>query len=448
MPTAIRHAQRAALAAILLAMAPAAGIGTQQVSDSRSVVIKAARLLDVRSQTYRRNQALLIVDGTIAGIGPFAELQRAGPSGAVTVDLGSATVLPGLIDAHAHVLSSMDPLLDARTNIIDAITKTGLGARVRLGEVNARELLDAGFTTVRNLGHAGIDGDLQLREAIAAGRIAGPRILAAGRKITPRGGQALGSQADDAIVRQEYLPVAGVDEAAQAVRDLAASHVDVIKVVADDDTRRLTREELAAIVVAAHAAHLRVAVHATTAEGIQASIDSGVDSIEHGNEIRPAMLAQMRARGTALVPMTYTAEAFRDLYVKGHGLSDAQAKAAEGQFDVFARGNASVIARAVAAGVTVAAGPDMWMRYPGKTRGQATKTMLSALVRSGMAPGAAVRSATITAAEVLGWGDRVGALEIGRFADIIAVDGDPLADIAALDAVTFVMKGGIVVRRP
>ena len=160
------------------------------------------------------------------------------------------------------------------------------------------------------------------------------------------------------------------------------------------------------------------------------------------------MLAQMRARGTALVPMTYTAEVMRDLYVKGHGLSAVQAQTAEDQLAAFVRGNASVTGRAVAAGVTVAAGSDAWLRYPGKTRGQATKTMLQALVRSGMSPGAAIRAATVAAADVLGWGDRVGSLEVGRFADIIAVNGDPLADVAALDGVTFVMKGGVVVRRP
>jgi imidazolonepropionase-like amidohydrolase len=249
-------------------------------------------------------------------------------------------------------------------------------------------------------------------------------------------------------VRQEYLPVAGADEARRAVRELVAARVDVVKAVADDDTRRLTRDELSAIVAAAHAAHLRVAVHATTASGIQASIDSGVDSIEHGNAISPAMLALMRARGTALVPMTYTTEIMRDLYVTGRGLSAVQTQEAEDQFAAFVRGNASVTRRAVAAGVAVAAGSDAWLRYPGKTRGQATKTMFQALVRSGLSPGATIRAATATAADALGWGDRIGSLEVGRFADIIAVDGDPLRDIAALDTVTFVMKGGVVVRGP
>jgi imidazolonepropionase-like amidohydrolase len=134
--------------------------------------------------------------------------------------------------------------------------------------------------------------------------------------------------------------------------------------------------------------------------------------------------------------------------VRGRGFSEVRAQGAEDQFASFVDGNTAVIGRAIAAGVVVAAGSDMWWRYPGKTRGEATKTMLRALVRGGMTPGAAVRAATMTAAEVIGWSDRVGTLEVGRLADIVAVEGDPLADIAALDAVTFVMKGGVVIRKP
>jgi imidazolonepropionase-like amidohydrolase len=433
--------------AAVIAVPPSAGCAPQTRAPA-GVIVTAARLLDVRELTYRPGQAILVLDDRIDAIGTLAELRRNAPPDVATIDLGTATILPGLIDSHAHLLASMDPLLDPRTNIIDAATKTGFDGRVRNGEANARDLLDTGFTTIRNLGHSGVNGDVLLRDAIGAGRVPGPRILAAGRKITPRGGQSVGSQTDDALVRQEYLPIAGAGEADQAVRDLIAAQVDVIKAVADDDVRRLTEAELAAIVKTAHSARLRVAVHATTAEGIQTAIDAGVDSIEHANEISTAMLAQMRARGIALVPMTYTSEVMRDLFVRGRGFSEVQAQGAEDQFASFVAGNTAVIGQAMAAGVVVAAGSDMWWRYPGKTRGEATKTMLRALVRGGMTPGAAVRAATMTAAEVIGWSDRVGTLEVGRLADIVAVEGDPLANIAALDAVTFVMKGGVVIRRP
>jgi imidazolonepropionase-like amidohydrolase len=224
--------------------------------------------------------------------------------------------------------------------------------------------------------------------------------------------------------------------------------VDVIKIVADDDVRLMKRDEVTAIVRAAHRARLRVAVHATTAAGIQAAIDGGVDSIEHGNEATDAMLTAMRDKGIALVPMTYTIEALRDLYIADRVMSAADKAAAEKGMLAFIDDLLRLVQRATKAGVKIAAGSDMWMRYPGRTRGQATKTMLRALVRDGMSPAAAIRAATVDAAEVLGWSDRVGSLEAGHFADIIAVQGDPLADIAALDAVTFVMKGGAVVTAP
>jgi len=149
---------------------------------------------------------------------------------------------------------------------------------------NAKDLLEAGFTTVRNLGHSGVDGDITLRDQIGRGLVPGPRILAAGRKITPLGGQGVARlSTDDAILRQEFIPISGPVEAERAVGDLVLVGVDVIKIVADDDDRLMTRDEIGAIVRAAHQARLRVAVHATTVAGIQASIDGGVDSIEHGN---------------------------------------------------------------------------------------------------------------------------------------------------------------------
>jgi imidazolonepropionase-like amidohydrolase len=421
-----------------------------RVSTPGSTLVRAARVLDVVAGVYRPNQAILIGNGRIVQTGPFSEIQSHAPAGTKVITLPSVTILPGLIDAHAHVLASMDGRLDPSSNIIAAITQVGLAGRVFLGVANARELLAAGFTTVRNLGHSGVDGDIALREAINAGSIPGPRILAAGRKITPPGGQGIKIQSGDAdaIVREEYIPIRGSNEAEQAVRDLLAVGVDVIKIVADDDTRVLNRDEITAIVRAAHGAHLRVAAHATTVAGIQAAIDGGVDTIEHGNEATDAMLAAMRDKGIALVLTAYTLETLRDIYLSDRVMSDAERGVAEKELTAFIDKYAALVQRATKAGVKIAAGSDMWMRYPGKTRGQATKTMLRALVGAGMPPAAVIRATTVNAAEVLGWSDRVGSLERGRFADLIGVLGDPLRDITALDTVAFVMKGGTVVIPP
>lgn len=440
---------RAALTFTLTAIAAVTTLHCQgsRPATTSSILIKAARLLDVATGVYQPNYAVLVSDDRIARVGPAGEVQRWTRANTAIIDLGSSTLMPGLIDAHAHVLASMDGHLDAGANILAAITQVGLAGRVLLGESNAKELLEAGFTTVRNLGHSGMDGDMTLRGEIQAGSVQGPRILAAGRKITPPGGQAvtIRSPNADAILNQEYIPVSGVVEAQRAAASLLAASVDVIKIVADDNARVMNRAEIAAITTAAHRAGIRVAAHATTAAGIQAAIDGSVDSIEHGNQATDAMLTTMRDKGIALVLTPYTIEALRDIYLSDRTMSEAARAGAENGMTAFIEGYARLVQRATKAGVKVAFGSDMWMRYPGKTRGEATKGMLRALVRAGMSPIAAIRATTVTAADVLGWSNRIGSLERDRFADVIAVQGDPLADIAALDTVTFVMKGGRVV---
>ncbi|MGH9199625.1 MAG: amidohydrolase family protein [Vicinamibacterales bacterium] len=412
-------------------------------------LIKAARILDVRSGVYRVNHALLVADDRIVQVGPVAEVEARAPAGVTTIDLGAATVLPGLIDCHAHLLAAMEGRFDAGENIIIAVTELGQAKRALVGAGNAREMLEAGFTTVRNVGHSGLDGDVALSEAIEAGWVQGPRILASARKITPPGGQAVALRLRQAtaILDEEFIPISGASDARRAVGELVAAGADAIKIVVDVGPLILDREEVAAIVGAAHRARIRVAAHATTAAGIQTAIDGGVDSVEHGDEATDAMLTAMRDKGIALVPTAWTAEALRDAFLSDRILTDAQKAEADKEIASFTDGLARLVQRARKLRVKIAAGSDMWMRYPGKTRGEATKVMLDALARAGMPPPDVIRSTTVTAADVLGWSDRVGTLEAGRFADAIAVDGDPLADIGALKRVTFVMKGGTVVRK-
>lgn len=440
----MRH--RFFLAVTVIAAAVAAS--AQAPSMTGGTLVKAARILDVKAAAYRINHALLIADHRIVKTGPVAEIQARAPAGVTTIDLGGATVLPGLIDCHAHLLAAMEGRFDAGANIVIAITRLGQAKRALLGAANAREMLHAGFTTVRNVGHSGIDGDVALRDAIEAGWIEGPRVLAAARKITPPGGQgiALHLRNPSAILDEEFIAISGPGEAQRAVGELVAAGANVIKIVVDVDPLVLERDEVAAVVRAAHRARVRVAAHATTAAGIQTAIDGGVDSIEHGDEATDAMLVAMRDKGIALVPVAWTAEAVRDAYLSDRLLTDAEKAAVDKEIAAFIDGLTRVIQRAAKLGVKIAAGSDMWMRYPGKTRGEATQVMLEALARAGMPPADVIRAATVTAADVLGWSDRVGTLEAGRFADVIAVNGDPLADIAALKRVTFVMKGGTVVR--
>jgi len=422
-------------------------------SPAPATLVIAGRLLDPRTGNVLSPAAVLIEDGKIKQVGPPARINV--PSGAKTIDLGGATLLPGLIDSHTHLFLNIIVPPEAEMNrefnplfapeyllaIVESQSKREL-----LGAQMAREDLESGITTVRNLGHSGVDGDTELRNAINAGRVPGPRMLAAGRKLITRGDylQSLNPVLADAILNQEFLFIDGVDRAREAVRRNEFQNVDVIKVAADEN---LTIPELAAAIEEAHRAHLKVAVHAIDTHSIQIAIDSGADSIEHGNEATDAQLKQMRDKGIFLdlTPTSYgglflkifdptivMSEAFRAARVASGARRDQQYN--------------DLVQRVLKSGVRFAAGSDMCWFYPGKTRGQASVATLINLRDAGMPPLDAIRAITTNAAEMLGWQDRVGSIEPGKFADLVAVTGDPIADITELERVRFVIKDGRVVR--
>src|SRR6266404_6508167 len=268
-------------------------------------VVRASRLLDPRSGNVLAPAAVLIEGGKIKEVGPPVRVQAKAPAGVKTIDLGTVTLLPGLIDSHTHLL--VDPVAPAEVErarhynggfepgLLLAIVESP-SKRVLMGAQAAREDLESGITTVRNLGHSGIDGDTELRDAINAGRIVGPRILASGRKLITRSDyvQNLNPALADAILEQEFLLIDGTDRARQAVRQNEFQNVDVIKVAADEN---LTVPELGAVIDEAHRKHLKVAVHAVDKTSIQTAIDAGADSIEHGNQATDEQLKQMRDKG-------------------------------------------------------------------------------------------------------------------------------------------------------
>jgi imidazolonepropionase-like amidohydrolase len=415
----------------------------------KGTIIRAGRLLDVRAGVYREDQGVLIEGERIKEVGPFKDVQARAPQDAVVIDLRKMTVLPGLIDCHSHLLDAMEGRWRAGEAIILTITQLGPARRALLGAAMARETLEAGITTARNVGHSGINGDAALRDAINAGWVVGPRILVATRKLTPPGGQAVAIQSEgaDSIIAQEFLPFSGPEDARRAVREALAAGADVIKVVADDGKRILNAAELRAIAEEAHRVKIKVAVHATTNVGIKAAIEAGVDSIEHGDEATDEDFRAMRDKGIFLVPTLWTAETFREIYQKVYAPTPGESA----EFERIVKGlvdeGAKKVQRAAKAGVKIAAGSDMWMKYPGRTRGAATIPMFEALRNTGMTTIDVIRTGTINAAELLGWEDRVGSIEAGKFADLIAIEGDPLGDIGELGRVKFVMKGGVVVRK-
>jgi imidazolonepropionase-like amidohydrolase len=445
-------------------------------------LVKAAHLLDPRTGNVLSPAAVLIENGKAKEVGAPSKVQADGPTGVKTIDLGNATLLPGFIDSHTHLL--MDDIVYVaeaerarRYNggyepaqllaIVESPSK-----RVLIGAQMAREDLESGITTVRNLGHSGVDGDTELRDAVNAGRAPGPRILASGRKLTTPGGyvQSLNPALADAILDQEFLFIEGVDSAREAVRKNEFQGVDVIKVSAEEN---LSVPELAAVVEEAHRPHLKVAVHAVDTASIQTAIDAGADSIEHGNEATDQQLKQMRDKGIFLdlTPTSYGdfftrmfettimeslklhAERFQSDQAHRQRYNDliqqfqkSWLKSPDESDVLFDQQYNGLVQRVLKSGVKFAAGTDMDWHYPGKTRGEDSVSRFPTLHEAGISSLDVIRAITTNAAEMLGWQDRVGAIEPGKFADLVAVPGDPIADIHELERVRFVMKGGQVVR--
>ncbi|WP_229633323.1 Xaa-Pro dipeptidase [Duganella qianjiadongensis] len=419
-----------ALSALSLALL---GLGLSSHASAAITAIKAAHMLDVRSGTMM-DSAVILIDGeriTAAGS------KLAIPAGAQVIDLGNKTLLPGLIDMHTHLTG--DPQ-DAGYSVV----AKSVPRMTMTGAKNARLTVQAGFTTVRNLG-AEAYTDIGLRDAINDGEMPGPRIAASGPAMGITGGHC-----DDTMHAPEYKSVSlgvadGVDEALKVTRRNIKYGADVIKICAtggvlsfgdDPRTSQYTLEELKAIISDAHRLGRKVAAHAHGGDGIKLAVLAGVDSIEHGSYIDDEGIKLMKEHKTWLVPTLYLG----DWLIANAEAIKLPAPLLEKAKVVLptARQN---IARAIKAGVPVAFGTDAAV-YPHGLNGRE----FAVLVKLGMTPLQAIRSATVNASELLGWADRVGSIEAGKFADIIAVDGDPLKDVTTLERVQWVMKGGAVVR--
>jgi imidazolonepropionase-like amidohydrolase len=438
----------ALLLLLLVAVPPLRGQSAAPVT-----LVKAARLLDPRTGNVLAPAAVLIEGDKIKQVGSSSQITV--PAAAKIIDLGAATLLPGLIDGHTHlfldILVPPEAEQDRHANglfapgMLLAIVESP-SKRALIGAQLAREDLESGITTVRNLGHSGVDGDTELRDAINAGRVPGPRILASGRKLITQGEyvQNLNPALVDAILQQEFLLINGIDRARQAVRQNGFQNVDVIKVSADEN---LTVPELAAVIEEAHRQHLKVAVHAIDAASIQTAIDAGADSIEHGNDATDKQLKQMRDKGIFfdLTPTFYGGGYLKiaePTIVISPAARAARTRSAERRKQDYDQ----LVQRVLKSGVKFAAGSDWCWFYQGKTRGEASIAALVNLRAAGMSSLETIRAITSNAAEMLGWQDRIGAIEPGKFADLIALAGDPVADITELEHVRFVMKDGEVIR--
>src|SRR3984885_11075958 len=377
------------------------------------ILIKAGRLLDPRTGNVLSPAAVLIEDGKVKKVGSPAQVQRDAPTGVKTIDLGNATLLPGLIDGHTHLLLDVvvPPEEERKRHengkfapeLLLAIVESP-SKRVLLGAQMAREDLESGITTVRNLGHSGIDGDTELRDAINAGRVPGPRILASGRKLETHGEmyvQNLNPALADSIFQQEFLLFDSADKARQEVRQNVFHNVDVIKVTAEET---LSAPELAAAIEEAHRNHLRVAIHAIDKTSIQTAIDAGADSIEHGNEVTDEQLKQMRDKG---IYLDLTPTFYGGGYLKfAEPVIVIPPAARVERLSSAARSKQrydQLVQRVLNSGVKFAAGSDMCWFYAGKTRGESSTATFVNLQLAGMSALDVIRAVPENPAEMFGW---------------------------------------------
>jgi imidazolonepropionase-like amidohydrolase len=400
------------------------------VPSDREQVIRAARVLDVRGGSYIQNAAIWIRGERIQAVGKASDVLKDVPASARIVDLGAVTVLPGLIDCHTHLMARLPS--GANGYALNLLTKSE-AYRALEGAANARATLEAGFTSVRDVESEGSGyADVALRDAVNNGLIAGPRMRVATRGIAAVGQyEPFGISPDLTDFLTGAQLVSGVEEARRAVREQIGHGADLIKVYADWLYPTLTVAEMQVIVEEAHKANLKVAAHATTTDGIRNAVLAGVDSIEHGHHANRADLELMKSKGVYLVPTLSGTDAH--LARKPDDFNSAKAKA------YLAAIKESVgVARQI--GVKIADGSDP---TTADRHGKNAEELLS-MTRRGLTTLEAIRAATNSAADLIGWPDDVGAIEAGKFADLIAVPGDPILDITLLQHVQFVMKGGAV----
>jgi imidazolonepropionase-like amidohydrolase len=418
------------LAVILLGLAGAPAL---PAADSGVVAIRAARLLDVKSGRYFENPAVVVRGDRIENVGTSV------PAGARVIDLGDRTLLPGLADLHTHILLQGDA---TSAEYDDQILKEYPAHRVARAVRALKIALEHGFTVMRDLETEGASyGDVALRDAVNEGVIPGPRLQVVGRALSTTGSYPITHFRPDWNFPTGVQICDGADGCRKAVREHISYGVDWIKIYANTGGLRMTsdgyvdsppnwtKEEIEE----AHAHRIKVAAHATSDTGTRIAVEAGVDSIEHGDSIRPEIARQMAAKGIYLCP-TLTVSAY---------VAEPRARAGAPIWAEMPKILAKSLDNCRKAGVKVVLGTDAG-GFPWTEINQAKE--FEHEVRLGMSPIEAIRSATTVAAELLGWTGKTGVIEKDAMADLVAVKGDPLADVSVLSRIDWVMKGGEVVK--
>jgi imidazolonepropionase-like amidohydrolase len=403
----------------------------QTPSNSGVTAIQAGKMFDAKAGKMLENQVILVHDDQIQQVGSNLPI----PQGAKVIDLSKATVMPGFIDAHVHLTMAAGHSGPAGLTV--SVPRSAL-----IGARNARVTLMAGFTTVRNLGAEGFS-DVALRDAINDGDVIGPRMQVSGPMISITGGHG-----DNSILPFEYHATGdgvadGPDEVRHRVRENIKYGADVIKFAASGGTmskgdnpllEAYSPEEMQILISEAHRQGRKVATHAHSALAIKDAVRAGVDSVEHGIFLDDEGIALMKQHGTYLVPTAFPLFWYMDNMASMH-----LPKYTEDKIKVILPIGKASMSNAFRQGVKVALGTDAGVYPHGLNGGE-----FWAMVKLGLTPTQALQAGTVNAADLMGWTDQVGSIEPGKFADIVAVNGDPTADISILEHVDFVMKGGVV----
>jgi imidazolonepropionase-like amidohydrolase len=402
-----------------------------------TVVIKAARAIDGTGGPVINNGAIMVVDDKISMVGPFAAMSF--PAGTKVIDLGDATLMPGFIDAHTHIIGRVIGDPEGQESFVHDYDSMG----AILAVANAEKTLMAGFTSIRNVGAPNFD-DMAIRKAINDGWIAGPRIMTAGHSFGITGGHCDDNAYKPGLADNDYRTgvADGPDEGRKAVRYQVKYGADVIKICATGGVlsegdavgaTQYTYEEIKAIVDEATKLERKVAAHAHGTEGIKIAVRAGVASIEHGSFLDEEGAKMMAAKGTFLVPTLSAGEAVERLAKSGviKGLRGEKALAA-------AAAMRHGIRIAVANNVQIALGTDAGV-IPHGTNGHEFVLMVE---WGGLTPMQSIMAGTSNASKLLGWDKTIGTLQAGKFADIVAVPGNPLTNIKAMEGTVFVMKNG------